>query len=265
MRRTLLLSVALVVVAGLVGPARAADEVIEVIPLRNRPAADLVSPLEAVLGGEATVTALDDKLIIRAPRRLMAEVRRAVAQLDVRPRDLWITVRQASDRETEGLSAGAAVVAGPGGVAAGGHLAQGESSHAGNDVHQVRALEGTPAWIALGEAVPVPTTVVAPSPGGTAVVSGTTYRQADRGFWVVTRLAGDRVTLEIETALDEARPGGAIETQGVSTTASGRLGEWIGLGEIAREAASQSSGILSTGRVQLSELRSVEVKVEQIP
>jgi hypothetical protein len=97
------------------------------------------------------------------------------------------------------------------------------------------------------------------------VVSGTTYHQADRGFWVVARVAGDQVTLEIETALDQARAEGAIETQGVSTTASGRLSEWLSLGEIAQEGEASGSGILSIHRAQRRELRTVEVKVEELP
>jgi hypothetical protein len=97
------------------------------------------------------------------------------------------------------------------------------------------------------------------------VVSGTAWQQADRGFWVVARVAGDQVTLEIETALDEAGPAGAVESQGVSTTAAGRLGEWITLGEIARDQEAGGSGILSTGHAQRSELRTIEVKVEDVP
>ena len=82
---------------------------------------------------------------------------------------------------------------------------------------------------------------------------------------MVARLAGDTVTLEIETALDEVHPGGAIERQGVSTTISGRLGEWLSLGEIGRESEASGSGILSASQARRSELRTVRVKVEEIP
>ena len=264
MRPMLLAALALAVAHG--GPiaADASDTVIEVLAVRNRPAADLVPPLQAVLGADATVTALDSRLIVRAPRALMPQVRALVTRLDVRPRSLRVTVRQGRTLEADGRSAGVSVVAGPGGVVAGGHVARGREGEVSEDVHQVLALEGTPAWITLGQAVPVPTAVVAPTPVGPSIVSGTTYQQVDRGFWVVARVAGDRVTLEIETALDEARAEGAIESQGVSTTVSGRLGEWIALGEIGQEASARGSGILSTGQAQRSDLRTVEVRIEEV-
>jgi hypothetical protein len=246
MRRTLLVTVGLAV--ALCGLRAAADTLIEVLPVRNRPAADLVPPLEAILGDDATVTAIDNRLVVRASRAFMPEVRRLVEQLDVSPRSLWITVRQEHDREAAGGSAGASVAVGSGGVAAGGHLAGGRESEVGGDVHQVRALEGTPAWITMGA----------------ATVSGTTYQQVERGFWVVARVAGDRVTLDIETALDEARATGTVETQGVGTTASGRLGEWISLGEIGREGSSRGSGILSASQARHSDLRTVDVKVDEV-
>ncbi len=262
MKRRVLVLFASVLVLG-AAAAVTDDTVIEVLPVRNRPAADLVPALQAVLGAEAAVTAFNNRLIVNAPRPLMAEVRRLVAELDVRARSLWITVRQERDLQTSDRTVDAGVAVGSGGAVVRGRVAQGSRSGESADHQRVRTLEGTPAFIAVGEAVPVPTTVITPTPGGAAVVSGTTHHQADRGFWVVARLAGETVTLEIETALDEARPGGVIETQGVRTTVSGRLGEWISLGELGSEAAGRSSEILSTSQAQRSELRTVQVKVEE--
>ncbi len=263
MVRALLLAIGLVVAIG--APAAADDAVFEILPVRNRPAADLVPPLEAMLGSQATVTAYQNRLIVRAPRSLLPEIRRLIQELDVRPRSLWITVSQGRDLEASRESATARVAAGPGGVAAGGSITAGRGTERGQDVHHLRVLEGTPAFISLGQSVPVDSAIVAAVPGGVAVVPSTTYQRAERGFWVVARLAGERVTLEIETALDETRPQGAIETQGVSTTVSGRLGEWLSLGEIGRETAASGSGILYSNRAQRSEMRTVRVKVEEIP
>ena len=51
---------------------------IEVLPVRNRPATDLVRAVRAIVGPEGSVTSLDGKLIVRAPPEVMAEVRRAI-------------------------------------------------------------------------------------------------------------------------------------------------------------------------------------------
>jgi len=261
--RTLFLVIAFAV--AFVAPVPADDFVIEVLSVYNRPAEDLVAPLEAILGADATVTAYQGRLIVRASRARFPAIRQLVQQLDIRPRSLWITVSQGKDVATSGRSAGAAIAAGPGGVAAGGSITAGRSAEQNRDVHRLRALEGTPAFISLGQSVPVDSAIVAPVPGGVAIIPGTTYQQGDRGFWVVARLAGTGVTLEIETALDEVHPRGGIETQSVSTTVSGRLGEWLSLGEIGRESEASGSGILSASQASRSELRTVRVKVEEIP
>ena len=263
MIRTLFLVIAFAV--ALAAPAPADDFVIEVVSVHNRPAEDLVAPLEALLGADATVTAYQGRLIVRAARSRFPAIRQLVQQLDIRPRSLWITVSQGKDLETSSRSAEATIAAGPGGVAAGGSLTAGRSAEQNRDVHRLRALEGTPAFIFLGQSVPVDSTIVASVPDGVTIIPGTSYQQGDRGFWVVARLAGTGVTLEIETALDEAHPGGVIERQGVSTTLSGRLGEWLSLGEIGRESEASGSGILSASQASRSELRTVRVMVEEIP
>jgi hypothetical protein len=244
-------------------PVAAEDTVIEVLPVRNRPAADLVPALQTALGAEVTVTSFNNRLIVNAPRARMAEIRRLVAQLDEPARSLWITVRQDRGLQARDRGVEAGVAVGPGGAAVRGRATQGGTTGQTADHQRLRALEGTPAFIAVGEAVPVPTTLVTPTPAGPAVVSGTIHQQADRGFWVVAHVAGDVVTLEIETALDEAHPAGVIGTQGVRTTVSGELGEWISLGELGHEATDRTSGILSASQAQRRELRTVQVKVEQ--
>lgn len=263
MIRTLFLVTALAVAPA--SPAPADDSVIELLSVHNRPAEDLVAPLKTILGADATVTAYQGRLIIRASRARFPAIRQLVQQLDIRPRSLWITVSQGKDLETSGRSAEATIAAGSGGVAAGGSLSAGRSAEQGRDVHRLRALEGTPAFISLGQSVPVDSAIVAPVPGGVTIIPGTSYQQGDRGFWVVARLAGAGVTLEIETALDEAHPGGVMERQGVSTTVSGRLGEWLSLGGIGRNAEASGSGILSASQASRSEQRTVRVKVEEIP
>ena len=245
-------------------PAPADDSVIEVLSVYNRPAEDLVAPLEALLGADVTVTAYQGRLIVRASRARFPAIKRLVQQLDIAPRSLWITVSQDKDVEASDRSAEAAIAAGSAGVIAGGSIASSQGSQQDQDTHRLRVLEGTPAFISLGQSVPVGSAVVAPVPGGVAILPGTSYQDGTRGFWVVARLSGAHVTLEIETALDQTHPSGAMERQSVSTTVSGQLGEWLSLGEIGRDSAASGSGILSVSQARRSELRTVRVKVEEI-
>jgi hypothetical protein len=67
MKRRVLVLFASVLVLG-AAAAVTDDTVIEVLPVRNRPAADLVPALQAVLGAAAAVTAFNNRLIVNAPR-----------------------------------------------------------------------------------------------------------------------------------------------------------------------------------------------------
>jgi len=65
-------------------------------------------------------------------------------------------------------------------------------------------------------------------------------------------------------SFDEQRRG-TVNVQRVSTTVSGRIGEWMDLGGISEERSNDSSGILSTRSVRSSDRRGVQVKVELLP
>jgi hypothetical protein len=77
---------------------------------------------------------------------------------------------------------------------------------------------------------------------------------------------GDRVTLEIETSHRHARPGRLREeTAALATTVTGRLGEWISLGEIAdlsSESLTSLEGIRSSAQ---DRLQGLEIRVTRIP
>ena len=78
------------------GPVGAEDTRLEVLTVHNRPAEDLVATLGPLAGPEGALTSLDNRLIVRATPGALAQIRAALEQLDVAPRTLWITVRQAT-------------------------------------------------------------------------------------------------------------------------------------------------------------------------
>ena len=62
----------------------------------------------------------------------------------------------------------------------------------------------------------------------------------------------------------EPMPGGTASVHCISTSASGRLGEWFEIGGLTISASSQSGGILSSSNSQRQENRRVWVKVEEL-
>jgi type II secretory pathway component GspD/PulD (secretin) len=248
-----------------------ADEV-EVIELRYRTADQIIPTLRPLVEPGGALSGMQNTLVIRASRANIAQLRQVIATLDRMPRRLLISVRQDAagsfdrrDVRASGTIAGGDVRVGvnePPRRESGASISARDSQGMHNDsfTSQVQALEGNPAYIAVGQSVPLPSTVITQTPGGSVVRSTTTYYDRSSGFAVIPRLSGDRVFLDI--APQTAGPAGQ---QQIVTTASGRLGEWFPLGGIDRSAARSHSGLLSgssAGRVGTS---SVWVKVDELP
>lgn len=259
-----------------IGVARADD--VEVIELRYRTADQIIPTLRPLVEPGGALSGMQSTLVIRASRANIAQLRQVIATLDRMPRRLLISVRQdaagsfdSRDVRVSGTVAGGDARVGvnepprrESGVSIGARDAHGARDD--RFTSQVQALEGSPAYIAIGQSLPVPSTVVTQTPGGTVVRSTTTYQNASRGFAVIPRLSGDRVFLDIapQTASPGRAGSGAVDYQQIVTTASGRLGEWFPLGSIDQSAARSQSGVLSGGSAARVGTSSVWVKVDEI-
>ena len=265
------------------------DTVVEVIGLNHRPAEDVAAILEPLAGPGGVVTAARGKLLVRATPAALAQIRKALAEIDVPARPLWITVKQSLDRSSTGSGAdvsGGVTVGGntrvtestsagtPAGVTVERHarrstvtgaFGQGSAQESSEGTQRLQVLEGGRAFIRVGRTVPVAQATIVEAPSGPVAVAGTAYPEADEGFYVIPRLSGDLVTLEVETAADRVDYSGTMNVQRLRTTVSGRLGEWISLGSASRTEEGRESGVLATGRRQVSEERSVLLKVESAP
>jgi hypothetical protein len=252
----------------------AQDLPLETILIKHRPAEDLVPVIEPLVGPGGSVAAFGSRLIVKARPAAMREIKDLVVKLDVVPRSLWITVRQSRDASSSERHVGAS-----GGVVVErrgdtttttrtrvhGAFGQGSGSERGQDLQQLRAVEGRPAQIHVGRTVAVRQAVVVPGPAGPEVVRGAAYEDAETGFSVTPWLSGDFVTLEIRTRGDRVDDAGRVEYQQLSATVNGRLGEWISLGGLERSVTTSDRGLLSRASARFAELRSVSLKVEEVP
>ena len=142
------------------------------------------------------------------------------------------------------------------------------------NTQSVQVLEGNSAFINFGQSVAVPQQQVTRTIVGGTVVdrvsSGVEYRDVKSGFYVLPRLSGDMVTLDINpqrdtlAAPEQNLPQGSVNIQRAATTVAGRLGEWIELGGITQSVSNQQSMILGSTRETSSDNRRILVKVEEI-
>jgi hypothetical protein len=114
--------------------------------------------------------------------------------------------------------------------------------------------------------MPVSQRQVIQHPWGTQVIDSTAYREVERGFYVLPRVNGDRVTLEIGAQNDAPVRGDpqSVSTQQAASTLSGRLGEWLELGGTGQRETIDDGTISSRSASRKHEQRSVLIRVEEV-
>lgn len=269
-----------------------AQQEMEVIPLRHRTVDQVLPTLRPLLEPGAALSGMNDQLILRASRKNREEIKRALDALDRPARSLVIYIaqnREATQAEQGGAifgsvgnenvrivqppgstvthtttGAGGTVIIRQGSSVVGASGVDTRSTRSSSSEQSVRVVEGGRAFIQVGRSVPLPLRQVVVGPGGVMVSESIVYRDLGQGFYAEPRLAGERVTLDISPFNDAPGPGGSVQTQRLSTTVSGRLGEWIELGGTGQQSSAQGQGALSVGTREVRDNRSVWLKVEEV-
>jgi type II secretory pathway component GspD/PulD (secretin) len=270
----------------------AQSTVLEVIPLKYRTAEQVIPLIRPLLAPEGTVSGLQNQLAIRTTPANLEEIRRVLASIDNRPRTLLITVRQDAESERSrsaaevsgsvgagrsrvvvpesGDRSGASVVLQDGDDRLQARVLDSRSVDSERNVQTLQVLEGSSAYIGVGQSVGVPRRQVVRRVVGGRVVEQVVeileYRDVATGFYVLPRVTGERVMLEISPQREsfDRRIPGAIEMQRVVTTVSGRLGEWIEIGGLQQYRSEQGSVLLGSRSREGSDIRQVRIKVEEL-
>ena len=270
-RRLVLLALAVLAV----NPALA-DE-LEIIDLHHRRADDVIPIVLPLLEAGGALTGADDKLFVRSSPANLAQIREAVAAIDRPQRQLLITVGQGSVAARDGTSVRGSATIGSGDVRVGVNRppagGSGATVVAGSrsvrtdqqNTSSIRALEGSEAYISVGQSVPITSTTVTTGWHPPVAQQSTSYRDVTSGFYATARVSGDLVTLEISSRQQAYRPRDeTIDTKGATSVVTGRLGEWIELGAVREAQSGSSSGLLVWGRHTGSSEYSARVKVDEI-
>lgn len=266
-----------------------AQQEMEIIPLKNRTVDQVMPVIRPLVEPGGALSGMNNQLILRASRKNREEIKQALAALDTPARQLVIRVTQNRDaamnrsgaeafgsvgndnvritqHPTGVASGGGTVVIRRGDSVVGGQVVETRSTRTASAAQSVQVVEGGRAFINVGQSIPLPMQQVVLGPGGAIVTNTTVYRDIGQGFYAEPRLAGDRVMLEISPQFDT--PGnagyGSVNTQRVSTTVSGRLGEWMELGGSGQQAAGTQRGNLSVGTSDVRDNRSIWLMVEEV-
>jgi type II secretory pathway component GspD/PulD (secretin) len=270
----------------------AQNTVLEVIPLRYRTAQEVIPIIQPMLAREGSVSDFQGQLVVRTTPANLDEIKRVLASIDTVPRQLLITVRQDAEadrsRSTAEVSGsirgdhgrvtvpgsrdprGGNVVLREGDDSVRLQVLEGTGSQSDRNTQSLRVMEGREAFVRVGQSVPVRGRQVQRSVVGGRVVEQVVetaqYRDAATGFYVLPRVTGDRVTLNIsaqrETLSKQAH--GGVNVQSMVTTVSGRLGEWMEIGGIGQDASGQQSVLLGRTTTATRDSGRVLIKVEDV-
>ena len=261
---------------------------LEVIPLQKRVVEDVIQIIRPLVTPGGTVTGMNNQLIIKTTPSNLAEIKQVLKQIDHAPRRLMITVKQnvsgnsrlredslsgkytsdnvqissGHDHTSEGLS----VAAGDKDSNIRYQTLDSTSRADDRNTFKVQALEGRPAYINQGQSIPLGSSTTVITENGVVVNQSTEYHDFGSGFYVLPRLNGDQVTLLAATELSSIKAGGhpASNVQGLETTVTGRLGEWMELGGIDQSFTRGRRQNFSSSNVHGQELRTVLIKVDEI-
>ena len=279
----------LAIFLSMVATVQAQQTVLEVIELKYRSADQIVPMLKPLLAPGGTISALQNRVIVRTTPQNLAELRKVLDAVDTMPKRLVISVRQeaagtglASEAEVSGsIGTDGARVTVPGSRSnqgAGAQVRKGDnvvrgrvlsSQSAATDrgVQTVQVLEGNEALIRVGQSVPIRSGNVILTPLSAQISESVEYRDVDTGFRVRPRVNGDRVTLEISSRRDTlADPNTqTFNVQRIDTVVSGRLGEWMDIGGVDQSRVQNEGSTLSRRTGSVSDDRKVFVKVDLVP
>lgn len=268
--------------------AMAADR-IEIIQLKGRSANEMIPIIQPLLSPGAGLSGQGYKLIIRGSEQDIAQVREIIRQLDSPPKRLTISLRRGtgSTFRQNGISASATLTSGDTRVSVPDNgstlnqngtriLVSGNDSDFAtvrihetrgsindNSIRRINVVEGRQAFIQTGQLVPVGERRVDQFGRQTNTVR---YKNISSGFYVVPRLSGEFVNLELfqNHASIDRHGRQTFNIQSTGTTVRGRLGEWISIGGVSQQSTQSSSGTLySTNRSSHTDLQ-LYIKVDVI-
>lgn len=230
--------------------------------LHYRSADELIPILTPMIDADGSISGTGFILIVRSSKGNLEQITSLVKRLDQVPQQLLITVEQAG--EQHGHRRGAEVSGSSKEIGA--RIYNTQHDRTGNIGQQLRVMEGQWAIIRAGQAIPQVVQEYRHSASGSFVEHHIEYRDVDSGFEVRPRIRGDEVTLEIRPfrANLSDRNSDVIEQQSISTTVTGKLGQWLELGGHNEQQTQDERGIVYSISEFNERLSNVRLKVERI-
>ncbi len=247
----------------------------KIITLQHRFAQDILPIIQSTASEGATVTGMQNHIIVRASPENMAEIEQLIASLDVAQQNLKITVSQQNNVNT---SRDGVTVAGqkrignvvvrtnryphnaPDGAQI--NIENRQSNTQSSNNQFINVLDGQPAYIRIGQSVPFTQEWVTYTHRYVRTERTTDFVDITTGFAVRPRSIGNQVELEITPRIAQLNQQGFIDFEELSTTVRVNKGEWFDLGGTMQQNDEVSRAILSRQSLSKIQNSSLSIKVD---
>ncbi len=235
-------------------------EIITTLQLHNRPAVEVIPIIEPMLAADDSISGHGFKIFLRSSEQTLAQVQDMIAAIDTAPNVLQISVLQGNARKLRSFGISGNISIGTDDASANISGTATQQRLQDNPVHQLRVTEGTEGFIETGKQIALF------SGGNWKRSSGIDFKKVTTGFYVLPRVHGDNVTLQVSPFKNSQSNagGGSINTQHANTTISGPLGEWLLVGGTTEQVNHSQSGTSGYSSTQSSSDESIWIKAELI-
>lgn len=254
----------LLILCLLLAPRLFAEE-LTILELKHRLPEQVLPTLLPLVAPGGTLVGANNQLFVKTTPENLQQIISALAAIDTPLSRLLISVRQSSSlRDQQRQYALNGMQASQSGVRVQGsiNLSQGDNQQA--VTQQLQTVDGGAAQIFVGRSIPVTMHSVVMGQQGAIASEQQYYVDIGSGFTATPRLIGDRVTLTIHP-LQQQQLSDGIHTSELSTEVSGRLGEWLAVGQSDLQQSTQHQALLGRGSSQGQQSQQVWLKVDRMP
>lgn len=195
---------------------------LESVQLQHRTAASVIDQVRSLVDDGITIVPHDYELLVRGSDADVAAVREAVERLDSAPAAVRLTLRSGSptDLRRHGI-----------GVDSDGVRLRGTRRQGQDDTEQVvTGLSGEAVRIAATEERGRTRAQLFLGGRRPGHAESREFVTAERGFYARPAVRGEQVTVELAASREAFEVDGERRGTGVTTTVSGRIGEWLLVG-----------------------------------
>ncbi|MCL6414899.1 hypothetical protein MIB92_04495 [Aestuariirhabdus sp. Z084] len=236
------------------------------VDTRHQLASELVPTLREIVSPGGTVTSFNNTLIIKTTPDNFDQLESLINQLDSPIRQLMISVTQdeRTARNNRRIRVDGSISAGDTEISVGDKdkdqitIDYGTRSREGKGTQSVRAMEGQPAFIYIGEQFPVR------SSNGWS--TSTTYKSAVRGFYVTVHVRDNIASVSLEATNDRLQSNNSkiVNTRGTATRVQVQLGEWAPIGGLDESSQQNNQQINARSSSTLNRSGGFYLKVDEI-